>query len=83
MHISLKIIPFSIFYTAISLMEDSYCKEKSCYEVLNVNRNATKNEIKKSFRKLAGIYHPDVNKNVKTVHLFPILSRAHDVIICI
>ena len=32
------------------------------YEILGVSRNASSDEIKASFRKLARQYHPDVNK---------------------
>ena len=32
------------------------------YEILNITSNATKQEIKKAFKKLALIYHPDRNK---------------------
>lgn len=33
------------------------------YQTLNVNKNATQDEIKKAYRKLAREYHPDVNPN--------------------
>jgi len=33
------------------------------YNILNIDKNATKNEIKTSFKKLALLYHPDKNIN--------------------
>ncbi|MGC5325332.1 J domain-containing protein [Brevibacillus sp. SYSU BS000544] len=34
---------------------------KNYYEILGVNRDASRDEIKQAFRKLAKKYHPDVN----------------------
>lgn len=35
------------------------------YDVLKVNRNATEDDVKKSYRKLAMKWHPDKNPNNK------------------
>ena len=32
------------------------------YEILEIDRNASKEDIKSAFRKMARKYHPDINK---------------------
>jgi len=38
-------------------------EQRDYYEVLGLERNASPDEIKKAYKRLAGQYHPDVNKN--------------------
>ena len=50
------------------------------YEVLEVNRNASKDEIKKSFRRLARKWHPDINKTPEAETRFKEINEANEVL---
>ncbi|XP_041979812.1 dnaJ homolog subfamily C member 25 homolog [Aricia agestis] len=47
------------------LLEGIYCGKENCYEVLQVTRESTKNEIGKSYRQLAKKFHPDLHRGEK------------------
>ncbi|AXX92618.1 DnaJ family protein [Malaciobacter molluscorum LMG 25693] len=53
---------------------------KSLYETLEVSEHATKDEIKKAYRKLARKYHPDVNKDPKAEDKFKEINAAYEVL---
>lgn len=45
-----------------SLIKGLYCHEENCYDLLNITREANKQEITKAYRALAKKYHPDMAK---------------------
>ncbi len=55
--------------------------DKDLYAVLGLKKNATTAEIKKTYRKLARKYHPDVNPgNKEAEEKFKGISEAHEVL---
>jgi molecular chaperone DnaJ len=55
--------------------------QRDYYEILGVNRNASEQDIKKAFRRLAMKYHPDRNPdNNEALARFKEAKEAHDVL---
>lgn len=50
------------------------------YAVLGVRRDASQEEIKKAFRRLARELHPDVNPDPKTQERFKEINAAYEVL---
>lgn len=66
MHISAKsfflvgFICFGLHICSAQLLEGIYCGQQNCYDVLELTREATSSEVRKSYRRLAKKTHPDL-----------------------
>ncbi|MCL7452306.1 MAG: molecular chaperone DnaJ [Anaerolineae bacterium] len=54
--------------------------KRDYYTVLGVDRQASQEEIKKAFRRLARQYHPDVNKNSDAESRFKEINEAYEIL---
>ena len=55
-------------------------KQKDYYDVLGVKRDATADQIRSSYRKLARQFHPDVNKAPDAAKRFAEVQEAYDIL---
>lgn len=53
---------------------------KDYYKIMGVGRNATQDEVKRAYRKLARKYHPDVSKEADAEMKFKDLGEANEVL---
>lgn len=53
---------------------------KDYYKILGVSKNASQDEIKKAFKKLARKHHPDVNKDPGSEEKFKEINEAYTVL---
>ena len=53
---------------------------KDYYTILGIQRDATQDEVKRAYRKLARKYHPDINKDEGAEDRFKELGEAYEVL---
>ncbi len=53
---------------------------KDYYTTLGIDRNATQDEVKRAYRKLARKYHPDINKDGDAEKRFKEIGEAYEVL---
>ena len=53
---------------------------KSLYDTLDVSQDASADEIKKAYRRLARKYHPDVNKDAGAEEKFKEINAAYEIL---
>ncbi|MBN8191017.1 molecular chaperone DnaJ [Bacillus sp. NTK074B] len=54
--------------------------KRDYYEVLGISKDASKDEMKKAYRKLSKKYHPDINKEADADEKFKEISEAYEVL---
>eukprot|EP00794_Sanderia_malayensis_P016940 gene16941-18647_t len=59
-------------------VDNLYCGKDNCYDVLGVEREATKSQISKAYRKLARKYHPDRYKEDDAEEVFRRIATAYE-----
>ncbi len=55
-------------------------EKRDYYEVLGINKSASKDEIRSAYRKLAKKYHPDINHDPDAPKKFEEVQEAYDVL---
>jgi molecular chaperone DnaJ len=68
------------FHAAQGLFSLMGMTQRDYYEVLGVSRNATPDELKAAFRRLARQLHPDVNKEADAEEKFKEINEAYAVL---
>jgi molecular chaperone DnaJ len=54
--------------------------KRDYYEILGVDRDASTEDIRKAYRRLARMYHPDVNKSPEAEERFKEINEAYEVL---
>ena len=54
--------------------------KRDYYDVLGLSKNASEDDIKKAYRKLAKKYHPDINKEADAEEKFKEVNEAYEVL---
>ena len=63
------------------MREEQASEDEDYYKILEVNRDASSEEIKKAYRKLSMIHHPDKNGNSEDSTIkFKLLASAYEVL---
>lgn len=77
-----KLLKWEIFIEAWYTQEetdDDYDRMK-LYDVLGVDKNASSDDIKKSYRKLSKKYHPDKAKDKNSNNKFSEIAEAYEIL---
>jgi DnaJ-related protein SCJ1 len=77
----MKIIFISRFVVSLLIIISNVICDKDLYKILEVQRNASANEIKRKYRELTKIHHPDKNKGNKEASAkFSEIAEAYEIL---
>ncbi|UXI18244.1 hypothetical protein NH340_JMT04187 [Sarcoptes scabiei] len=72
------------FHFANAFLEGLYCGLDNCYDVLNLTRDATREQISRSYRSLARKWHPDLHRGAEqkaeATIKFQLIAQAYEVL---
>src|SRR5258705_1654108 len=71
---------YSVLSPQHSALGKHMAAKRDYYEILGVQQNASQEEVKKAFRRLARQYHPDVNREAGADVLFKEINEANEVL---
>ena len=75
-----KILSTKFLLLLLLIIKNIIC-EKNLYSILEIERNASQNEIKKKYRELAAKYHPDKNQgNSEASAKFAEVAEAYEIL---
>ena len=86
MNIFLYLVLFLSLFIGLSdaLIDGLYCGRENCYDLLNVTRTSSKQDITKAYRTLAKKYHPDMAKTIddkqKFTETFRTFANAYEIL---
>lgn len=60
------------------MTEDKMAQKKDLYDVLGISKDASKEEIKKAYRRLSKKYHPDLNDSADAEEKFKEVASAYE-----
>ena len=62
------------------MSQDTMAGKRDYYQVLEINRSASGDDIRRSYRRLARRYHPDLNPSEEAEERFKEINEAYEVL---